>query len=87
MADTGIGLPADTLERIFDRFYQVEPHLTRKHGELGLGVAIAKGLIERHGGRIWCESVEGLGSRFSFTLPVNGPKPKAQGPGGLKAIS
>ena len=85
VADTGIGLPAAELERIFDRFYQVEPHLTRKHGGLGLGLSIAKGMIELHGGRIWCESVVGRGSRFSFTLPVDGPKPK--GPGPLKAIA
>ena len=74
MADTGIGIPAREVERIFDRFYQVEPHLTRKYGGLGLGLAIAKGMIELHGGKIWVESVEGLGSRFSFTVPVSGPK-------------
>jgi signal transduction histidine kinase len=74
VADTGIGIPAREVERIFDRFYQVEPHLTRTHGGLGLGLAIAKGMIELHGGKIWVESVEGLGSRFSFSVPVSGPK-------------
>jgi signal transduction histidine kinase len=73
IADTGVGIPAREVEHIFDRFYQVEPHLTRTHGGLGLGLAIAKGMIELHGGKIWVESVEGLGSRFSFSVPVNGP--------------
>ncbi len=84
IADTGIGIPEDELERVFDRFYQVEPHLTRKYGGMGLGLAIAKGMIELHGGRIWCESVVGMGSRFSFTVPVNGPRPKPKGTGPLK---
>ncbi len=70
VADTGIGIPAREVERVFDRFYQVEPHLTRTHGGLGLGLAIAKGMVELHGGRIWVESVEGLGSRFSFSVPA-----------------
>ena len=76
VADTGIGIPAREVERIFDRFYQVEPHLTRTYGGLGLGLAIAKGMIELHGGKIWVESVEGLGSRFSFSVPVAGPQVK-----------
>lgn len=84
VADTGSGIPAAELEHIFDRFYQVEPHLTRRHGGLGLGLAIARGLVELHGGRIWCESVVGRGSRFSFTLPVDGPRPKSKGTGPLK---
>jgi len=73
VADTGIGIPAREIEHIFDRFYQVEPHLTRMHGGLGLGLAIAKGMVDLHGGKIWVESIEGLGSRFSFSLPVEGP--------------
>jgi signal transduction histidine kinase len=73
VADTGIGIPAGELDRIFDRFYQVEPHLTRQHGGLGLGLAIAKGMIDLHGGKIWVESVEGKGSRFSFSVPMAGP--------------
>ncbi len=86
VADTGVGIPPAELERIFDRFYQVEPALTRSHDGLGLGLAIAKGLVELHGGRIWCESVEGLGSRFSFTIPLNGPRPRPRGTGPLRAI-
>jgi signal transduction histidine kinase len=87
VADTGVGIPPAELERIFDRFYQVEPALTRSHDGLGLGLAIAKGLVELHGGRIWCESVQGLGSRFSFTVPLDGPRPKPRGTGPLRAIS
>jgi signal transduction histidine kinase len=85
VADTGVGVPAGDLELIFDRFYQVEPHLTRKHGGLGLGLAIAKGMVEMHGGRIWCESVEGQGSRFTFSLPINGPRVK-KSTGMLRAV-
>lgn len=87
VADTGSGIPADEIERIFERFYQVEPHLTRRHGGLGLGLTIAKGMIELHGGRIWCESGVGLGSRFSFTVPIDGPRPKANSTERLRTVS
>lgn len=70
--DDGLGIPAKDLPRIFDRFYQVESHLTRKHGGMGLGLSVAKVMIEMHGGRIWAESVEGAGSTFTFLLPING---------------
>ncbi|HLF28847.1 MAG TPA: GAF domain-containing sensor histidine kinase [Anaerolineae bacterium] len=72
--DNGIGIPRKDVERIFERFYQVEPHIARKHGGLGLGLAITKSIVELHGGRVWCESVEGKGSRFTFALPADGPK-------------
>lgn len=71
VVDTGIGIPAGEIERIFDRFYQVESHLTRRHGGMGLGLSIAKSMIEMHNGQIWVESKEATGSLFSFTLPVN----------------
>jgi signal transduction histidine kinase len=67
--DNGVGIPAKDLPRIFERFYQVESHLTRKHGGMGLGLSVAKAMIEMHGGRIWAESKEGYGSRFIFLLP------------------
>lgn len=70
VVDTGIGIPADSIERIFDRFYQVESHLTRKHGGMGLGLSIAKAMVEMHNGQIWCESREGTGSLFCFMLPT-----------------
>jgi two-component system sensor histidine kinase VicK len=69
--DDGIGIPSKDLPRIFDRFYQVESHLTRKHGGMGLGLSVAKVMVELHGGRIWAESVEGKGSNFTFILPVD----------------
>ncbi len=68
--DDGIGIPRKDLPRVFDRFYQVEGHLTRRHNGMGLGLSVAKVMVELHGGRIWVESVEGKGSTFSFLLPV-----------------
>jgi len=74
VADSGVGIPPADLERIFERFYQVEPHLTRRQGGMGLGLPIAKEMVELHGGRIWAESVVGKGSRFTFTLPLKTSK-------------
>jgi len=69
--DNGIGIPPDKLNRIFEQFYQVEDHMTRRYGGLGLGLAIARVLVDLHGGRIWAES-EGLGkgSTFKVVLPL-----------------
>ncbi len=69
--DNGVGIPTKDLAHVFDRFYQVESHLTRRHGGMGLGLAVAKAMIEMHGGRIWVESMDGMGSTFTFLLPVN----------------
>jgi len=66
--DTGIGIPEDKLEKIFEEFYQVEGG---KHGGTGLGLAITKRLVEEHGGKIWAESHLGEGSTFYFTLPLS----------------
>ncbi len=68
--DDGVGIPAKDLPRVFERFYQVESHLTRRHGGMGLGLSVAKVMIEMHGGRIWVESMEGMGSTFTFLLPL-----------------
>jgi signal transduction histidine kinase len=68
--DNGVGIPVSDLGRVFDRFFQVESHLTRRHTGMGLGLSVAKSMIELHGGRIWVESVEGKGSTFSFLLPL-----------------
>ena len=70
VADTGVGIPPQELERIFDRFYQVEGHLTRRHGGMGLGLSIVKELVDLHGGRVWAESDLGQGSRFVVVLPA-----------------
>jgi signal transduction histidine kinase len=69
--DTGIGIPERDYNRIFDRFYQVEPSLTRHYEGMGLGLSIAKSMVELHKGRIWVESVVGKGSRFTVALPVS----------------
>ena len=69
--DDGIGIPPADLTRIFERFYQVESHLTRKHGGMGLGLSVSKVMVEMHGGRIWAESEEGKGSTFTILLPLN----------------
>jgi signal transduction histidine kinase len=70
VVDDGIGIPSKDLPKLFDRFFQVEEHLTRKHGGMGLGLSVAKSMIELHGGRIWVESEEGKGSTFTFLLPM-----------------
>jgi len=67
--DTGIGIPADKLELIFERFIQADSSSTRKYGGSGLGLAISKGLVELLGGRMWAESKEHIGSVFYFTIP------------------
>lgn len=69
--DSGVGIPADQLERIFEEFHQVEDHMTRRHGGMGLGLSIARALVEAHGGRIWAESEgQGRGSTFIINLPT-----------------
>jgi signal transduction histidine kinase len=75
--DNGIGIPAADLPRIFERFYQVDSHLTRRFGGMGLGLSVAKAMIDLHGGRMWAESTEGEGSTFSFLLPEERPQSTA----------
>jgi signal transduction histidine kinase len=70
IADTGRGIPAEDLPRIFERFYQVDKARAPRRGS-GLGLAIAREIIEAHGGHIGVESVEGLGTRFTVALPVS----------------
>ncbi|MGQ9584585.1 MAG: GAF domain-containing sensor histidine kinase [Anaerolineae bacterium] len=74
VADNGVGIAPEVLPHVFDQFYQAEPAATRKHDGLGLGLSIAKGLVELHGGRIWVESTPNEGSCFTFTLPSSPPK-------------
>ena len=70
VADTGIGIPEDKIDRIFESFEQGDGSTARVYGGTGLGLAVTKKLVELHGGEIWVESVVGEGSRFTFTLPV-----------------
>ena len=66
VVDTGPGIPAGELPHLFDRYYQAQ---RRNREGIGLGLSIARGIVEAHGGRIWVESEEGKGSTFFFTLP------------------
>lgn len=68
--DRGIGIPKKDLQRVFERFYQVDSSITREFGGSGLGLAIAKSYIDAHGGVIWAESKLGKGSVFQFILPL-----------------
>lgn len=68
IADTGIGIAEDKLDKIFDKFYQVDSFERRKYGGCGLGLAISKSILELHRGRIWVESKIREGSQFFFEL-------------------
>jgi two-component system sensor histidine kinase KdpD len=73
VSDEGIGIPHHDLERVFERFYRVENEVTQRVGGAGLGLAVCRGIVEAHGGRIWVESTPGAGSTVYFTL-VRDPK-------------
>ncbi|TPV93094.1 MAG: HAMP domain-containing histidine kinase [Myxococcales bacterium FL481] len=70
VADEGVGIVRDRLERIFEPFYQVDASLTREQGGVGLGLAISKKLVQAHGGEIWADSELGGGTQFHFTVPI-----------------
>ncbi|MGB3639397.1 MAG: response regulator [Rivularia sp. (in: cyanobacteria)] len=71
LKDTGRGIPQDKLNIIFERFQQVDSSDSRSHEGTGLGLAICRSIVEMHGGKIWAESIMGVGSTFYFTLPKN----------------
>lgn len=78
VSDTGIGIPAEEHQTIFDSFYQIEDSLRREHQGLGLGLSIVRGLVELHQGRVWVESRVGEGSTFYFTVSRHlGPQPQS----------
>ena len=70
VGDTGIGIAPEHHELVFREFAQVDSSTSRQHHGTGLGLTIARKLVELHGGRIWVESRLGQGSRFYFTVPV-----------------
>jgi signal transduction histidine kinase len=71
--DRGLGIPIDEQSRIFEKFYRLDPNLTRGVGGTGLGLYICQELVRRMDGRIWVESRDGGGSTFSFELPAASP--------------
>jgi len=82
VTDTGIGIPPEFIEHVFDKFYQVEASMsTKRQSGTGLGLAINKYIVEAHGGTIACRSEEGKGSRFVFTLPIFHNKRESSGSG------
>jgi signal transduction histidine kinase len=70
VSDTGIGIRASDLGRLFEPFHRLDNRVSREAGGTGLGLAISKRFVELHGGRVWAESREGYGSTFHFTLPL-----------------
>jgi two-component system, OmpR family, sensor histidine kinase SaeS len=73
VADTGEGIAPDDLPRIFEHFYRGEKSRSRATGGAGLGLAIARGIVEAHGGQIWASSQLERGTRIAFTLPLQPP--------------
>src|SRR3989338_1007992 len=69
--DTGIGIKAEDIPRVFRDFEQLDPSSTREYGGTGLGMALTKKLVELHGGRIWVESEYGKGTQFSIVIPID----------------
>ena len=70
VSDTGVGIPKSELDRIFDRFYQVDATSKRKYGGIGLGLAIARSIVEAHNGTITARSEENKGTTFIIRLPA-----------------
>ncbi len=73
LSDTGIGIPADKIPRIFEKFYQVDASTTRSYGGTGLGLALVKQIMESHGTQVMVESTPNIGSTFRFRLPTASP--------------
>jgi len=69
VSDDGPGIPAESLDRVFERFYRVDKARSRDQGGTGLGLAIVKHIVQAHGGEVWAASESGKGATFFFTLP------------------
>ncbi len=76
VTDEGLGIPHSEQRRIFEKFYRLDPNMTRGIGGTGLGLYICRELVRRMGGRIWVDSDPGRGSTFAVELPVVGPEPE-----------
>jgi signal transduction histidine kinase len=68
--DDGPGIPAEALDRVFERFYRVDKARSREQGGTGLGLSIVKHIVQNHGGEVWARSEQGKGATFFFTLPA-----------------
>ena len=77
VSDQGMGIPSQDLEKVFERFYRVDNEITQRIRGAGLGLAVCKGIVEAHGGRIWAESILGVGSTFYLSLPT-GDSPQVE---------
>jgi two-component system sensor histidine kinase SenX3 len=80
VTDQGVGIPADELDRIFERFYRVDPARQRSTGGTGLGLSIVKHVVASHGGDVRVRSAEGEGSTFTMTLPRSAARPPVPPP-------
>jgi two-component system phosphate regulon sensor histidine kinase PhoR len=93
VCDTGKGIPAEDLARIFDKFYQSAYHRQESQQGTGLGLTIARHIVEAHGGQIWAENQFGTGAAFVFTLPLSqsetnvGPASRAIEQNGVKYVA
>ncbi len=74
VSDTGIGIRKEDMDKLFNKFQQIDSGTSRKYGGTGLGLAISKQLVELHGGKIWAQSKYGQGSTFIFQLPLTAKK-------------
>jgi signal transduction histidine kinase/HAMP domain-containing protein len=83
--DDGIGIPEGELPHVFERFRQVDGSATRGHAGMGIGLALARSLVELHGGSIWVSSVVGQGSRFTFAIPIRGAERRSTDSGAVVA--
>jgi PAS domain S-box-containing protein len=70
VSDDGVGIPDDQVERVFERFYQVDGSMSRRFGGAGLGLALVKEVVDAHSGKVYLESVVDQGSKFTVTLPI-----------------
>jgi len=69
VSDSGIGIPKNRHDEIFESFKQADPSILKKYGGTGLGLTLVKQYVEMHGGNIWVDSKEGAGSTFTFAIP------------------